>query len=436
MRDITVNYTAVDNCVSNLNINLTVRSNEPVNGTADGDTDPDWIVIDNHHVQLRAERAANGTGRIYTITVTISDGCNAPVSASTQVMVVHNITGPFSGKPFLVGSTVNFSGEFWDKPNNRHTSKWLINDNNSVKGSVTEPTAAKNGKATGSYKFTTTGVYKLQMNLTDQNGVTSYSNVNGDIDEIVVIYDPNGGYAYGGGWFNSAANALTADKTAAGKVSYGFSVNYYKGATLPKGETRFEFKLGNIQYDALNFDYLAISGYKAVFAGSGKISGGQSGINFTMYVIDGALDGTGIDKVRIKIYNKNTGYVYYDNEPGSSDSADPVTPVGINSTVVITGTPILTSQKSAAQPENGKVLQVRAIPNPTHTNFKVIVESNNFQEIISAQVIDMYGRVIETKNIIAGETIQLGDQYRPGTYMLRFTQGQQNRLLKVIKMPN
>jgi len=82
------------------------------------------------------------------------------------------------------------------------------------------------------------------------------------------------------------------------------------------------------------------------------------------------------------------------------------------------------------------VLQVRAIPNPTHTNFKVIVESDNLHEIINAQVIDMYGRVIEIKNITAGETIQLGDQYRPGTYMLRFTQGGQNRLLKVIKMPN
>jgi hypothetical protein len=33
------------------------------------DTSPDWVIIDSHHVQLRAERAGNGTGRIYTITV-------------------------------------------------------------------------------------------------------------------------------------------------------------------------------------------------------------------------------------------------------------------------------------------------------------------------------------------------------------------------------
>jgi hypothetical protein len=49
---------------------VSVTSNEPVNGTGDGDTSPDWVVVDSHHVQLRAERAGNGNGRIYTINVT------------------------------------------------------------------------------------------------------------------------------------------------------------------------------------------------------------------------------------------------------------------------------------------------------------------------------------------------------------------------------
>ena len=49
---------------------VAVTSNEPVNGTGDGDTSPDWVIVDSHHVQLRAERAAQGNGRVYTITVT------------------------------------------------------------------------------------------------------------------------------------------------------------------------------------------------------------------------------------------------------------------------------------------------------------------------------------------------------------------------------
>jgi hypothetical protein len=295
--------------------------------------------VDNHHVQLRAERSAQGDGRDYTITITATDSRGLTSSQTVHAIVAHNITAPQSGASFKVGSTVNFAGTFWDKAGNKHTAQWLI-DATTVRGSVTEPSGLKNGTVTGSYKFTTPGIYKLQMNVTDQTGVTTYANTNGDLEAIVVIYDPNGGYTYGGGWFASPAGALTSGPSASGKVSYGFYVNYYKGATNPKGETQFDFKVGSLEYNALNFDYLSISGAKAQFKGSGRIVGGQSGINFIMNVIDGALDGTGIDKARIKIYNKNTGQVFYDNEPGSSDAANPTTPVGTNSTVVISGTAV------------------------------------------------------------------------------------------------
>jgi len=39
---------------------------------------------------LRAERAGNGNGRIYTISITVNDGCNPAVTSSTQVIVAHN----------------------------------------------------------------------------------------------------------------------------------------------------------------------------------------------------------------------------------------------------------------------------------------------------------------------------------------------------------
>jgi hypothetical protein len=103
MQDITVNYTITDNCVSSPAITFTVTSNEPDNGTGDGDTNNDFEVIDNHHIRLRAERAANGNGRIYKILVTADDGCNSITKDSIEVRVVHNINNPQSGKPFIVG---------------------------------------------------------------------------------------------------------------------------------------------------------------------------------------------------------------------------------------------------------------------------------------------------------------------------------------------
>jgi hypothetical protein len=55
MHDVTVSYKATDNCGIASTV-LSVTSNEPENGLGDGDTDHDWEIIDDHHVQLRAER--------------------------------------------------------------------------------------------------------------------------------------------------------------------------------------------------------------------------------------------------------------------------------------------------------------------------------------------------------------------------------------------
>ena len=438
MRDITVNYTVTDNCISNPAFSISISSNEPVNGVADGDTDPDWEIMDNHHIRLRAERASNGNGRIYTITITASDGCNDAVTASTQVMVVHNITGPVTGHPFRVGSVVDLTGEFWDKPTNKHSAKWLIDDNTSVKGTVTEPTATKNGKLTGSYKFGNAGVYKLQMNITDQTGTTSYTNTNGDLEEIIVIYDPNGGYVYGGGSFNSPAGALKSNPTAMGKVSYGFTVNYFKNATYPKGETQFEFKVGGLEFNAVNFDYLAINGATAQFKGSGRITGDQSGYAFIMTVTDGQLDGSGVDKLRIKIYNKNTGETIYDNQPGASDAANPVIPVGLNSSITISSnavSPITTGMKPE-EPMNviANSFDVNAYPNPTNANFSLKVGSTNRVDQIKMQVIDVYGRVIETRLIASNQNITFGQMYKPGAYYVRVIQGKEQKQIKLIKL--
>ena len=53
---------------------LSVFQDEPVNDKGDGKTSPDAAILDNGTVELRAERSGNGDGRLYFITVEVSDG--------------------------------------------------------------------------------------------------------------------------------------------------------------------------------------------------------------------------------------------------------------------------------------------------------------------------------------------------------------------------
>lgn len=89
LSDVTVSYNVTDNC-GPLTNTLSVSSNEPINGLGDGDTAPDWEIIDANHVRLRAERSGKGTGRIYTITITSRDSAGNSSSQQVFVTVPHD----------------------------------------------------------------------------------------------------------------------------------------------------------------------------------------------------------------------------------------------------------------------------------------------------------------------------------------------------------
>ncbi|BFU44072.1 vWA domain-containing protein [Krasilnikovia sp. MM14-A1004] len=70
-----------------------VTQDEALNGTGDGDTGPDaaWVnATVKDKVQLRAERAGTGDGRVYRIAYTVSDGKGGTCTGTATVGVPHD----------------------------------------------------------------------------------------------------------------------------------------------------------------------------------------------------------------------------------------------------------------------------------------------------------------------------------------------------------
>ncbi|HXG55319.1 MAG TPA: hypothetical protein VNJ03_08045 [Vicinamibacterales bacterium] len=90
MAPVAISANVTDNCTAATWAVTSISSDEPVNGTGDGDTEPDWSIVSAHAVSLRSERAGSGDGRVYTVTITAKDAANNTSTATTTVTVPHN----------------------------------------------------------------------------------------------------------------------------------------------------------------------------------------------------------------------------------------------------------------------------------------------------------------------------------------------------------
>ena len=125
-----------------------------------------------------------------------------------------------------------------------------------------------------------------------------------------MIYDPSGGFVTGGGWINSPVGAYKLDENLTGKATFGFVSKYKKGASVPEGNTEFQFKAGGLNFHSDSYDWLVVTGSNyARFKGTGAING-QGGYKFMIWAGDGSPD-----TFRIKIWVEEDGVetVIYDN---------------------------------------------------------------------------------------------------------------------------
>ncbi len=166
----------------------------------------------------------------------------------------------------------------------------------------------------------TPGIYTMLVRGTDVAG-----NVGPADSVMLVVYDPSAGFVTGGGWIMSPEGAYTADPSLTGKANFGFVSRYARGASVPSGNTEFQFHVANLNFHSSAYEWLVVTGQGtgAKFKGTGTINGEGS---FKFMVWAGDSDP---DTFRIKIWDEDeitaAEIVIYDNLLGAEDdSAQPI----------------------------------------------------------------------------------------------------------------
>lgn len=222
-----------------------------------------------------------------------------PVAAGTPVTVSGTLTDP-DGGPW--SAVVTWGGESADAP-----------------VSVTP------GAVSFTHTYATPGVYPsaVSVTVTDATGGLSDTDATGACPDYIIVYDPSAGFVTGGGWITSPAGAYAVDLTLSGKATFGFVSKYKKGATVPIGQTEFQFHAGGFNFHSEAYQWLVVSGCKAQYKGTGSVNG-VTGYGFMLTATDGNICSVkGPDKFRIKVWALEGGAVVYDNVVGGADDADP-----------------------------------------------------------------------------------------------------------------
>lgn len=248
------------------------------------------------------------------------------VAEENAAPVVTGIALP--ADPVPVGTAVSVSATFTDaNPADVHiaTIDWRAG---TTAGTITESDGS--GSVAGTFTFTEAGVHTIAVTVSD-GGLSGTRSSSADEPAYVVVYDPSGSFVTGGGWIDSPVGACTlptCDDDTTGKAAFGFVSRYKKGARTPSGNTEFQFKAGALNFKSSAHDWLVVAGARAQFKGTGTING-SGDYGFLLTAIDGDLNGGGgLDRFRIKIVDRTSRDVVYDNQRGSDETSDATTELG------------------------------------------------------------------------------------------------------------
>jgi hypothetical protein len=176
---------------------------------------------------------------------------------------------------------------------------WTFGDNSTGTG------------ATPVHSYSAVGVYNVCLTVNDGWFDSD------EICTIAVVYDPEGGFVTGGGWIDSPEGAYKPDESLSGKAAFGFVSKYKKGASVPEGNTEFQFRAGAFNFHSKSHDWLVVNRgcTNAQFKGTGMVNGALDPNGNAHKFMLWAGDGTGadgLDTFRIRIWWEDADAVEHD----------------------------------------------------------------------------------------------------------------------------
>jgi uncharacterized protein len=88
--DVEATLAVDDNFDQDPEVAVAATSNEPDDGSGDGSTTNDIVIVADDTIRLRAERSGNGSGRVYTLKFEATDACGNSTTESATVTVPLN----------------------------------------------------------------------------------------------------------------------------------------------------------------------------------------------------------------------------------------------------------------------------------------------------------------------------------------------------------
>ena len=185
-----------------------------------------------------------------------------------------NVAAPtFDANPHAVGSDVVVSAAATGGVGGIAAGEYFV-DTDPGTGRAT-PTSVSGATLSAHLSGLAPGVYTVGVRARDGSGAWSST-----ATALLVVYDPTGGFATGGGWIvpggpSSDPGDLLPGLDGAGTANFGFTVKYQKGtSTVPGGAFQFCYTAGKLHLKSAAFDWLVVTSTNwARFQGLATIDG-------------------------------------------------------------------------------------------------------------------------------------------------------------------